>query len=140
MTFPKAVSRDAGEENKWRSLAAGRLDFLFSTRVLPCPYLPARHERKIVAELADDGAAHDYERLIRAGYRRSGPIAYRHACPACRACSGTSDSWRRSGRVSPCCGSTSHATSSTSHATYSISNEYGNATYPVPGLSVTAPD
>ncbi|MBT5040175.1 MAG: arginyltransferase [Rhodospirillaceae bacterium] len=86
MTFPKPVTRDPGEDKKRQSLATDRLDFLFATRPQPCPYLPANRERKIVAELADGDAARRYEPLIRAGYRRSGAIAYRHACPACRAC------------------------------------------------------
>lgn len=86
MTFPKPVTRDPGEDHKRQSLATGRLDFLFATRPQPCPYLPANQERKIVADLADGDAGRKYERLIRAGYRRSGAIAYRHACPACRAC------------------------------------------------------
>ena len=86
MTYPGAIYRDSGEETKNQSLAADRLDFLFATRILPCPYLPDKAERKVVVELADGSAGRDYERLIRAGYRRSGAIAYRHACPACRAC------------------------------------------------------
>jgi len=86
MTFPKAVTQDAGEANKRQSLAAGRLDFLFTTRPQPCPYLPSRPERKIVADLADGDTKRKYERLICAGYRRSGAIAYRPACPTCQAC------------------------------------------------------
>ncbi len=86
MTYPRAISRDSAEPADKSSLAAGRLDFLFATRILPCPYLPGKDERKIVAELADGRAGREYRRLIRAGYRRSGTIAYRHACPACGAC------------------------------------------------------
>ena len=86
MTYPKTVHRDSGEESKYQSLAADRLDFLFTTRILPCPYLAGRTERKIVADLAEGRAETDYGRMIRAGYRRSGTIAYRHACPGCRAC------------------------------------------------------
>ncbi|MFP6690484.1 MAG: arginyltransferase [Alphaproteobacteria bacterium] len=86
MTYPGAVHRDSGGEVRNQSLTADRLDFLFATRLLPCPYLPQKDERKIVVALADDRAGRDYERLIRAGYRRSGAIAYRPACPACRAC------------------------------------------------------
>jgi arginine-tRNA-protein transferase len=86
MTFPRPVARNVGDAHKELSLASGRLDFLHATRPLACPYLPARQERKIVVELAGGGARRDYERLVRAGYRRSGAIAYRHACPACQAC------------------------------------------------------
>ena len=86
MTYPGAIHRDSGEEVKRQSLTADRLDFLFATRLLPCPYLPEKTERKIVVALADDRAGDEYKRLIGAGYRRSGAIAYRPACPACRAC------------------------------------------------------
>ena len=75
MTYPGAIYRDSGEETKNQSLAADRLDFLFATRILPCPYLPDKAERKVVVELADGSAGRDYERLIRAGYRRSGGLA-----------------------------------------------------------------
>ncbi len=86
MTYPGAIYRDSGEERKQQSLAADRLDFLFATRLMPCPYLPEKEERKIFTELADSCASREYMHLIRAGYRRSGAIAYRQACPACRAC------------------------------------------------------
>ncbi len=86
MIFPKAVAGDTGEDKKRQSLASGQLEFLFTTRPLPCPYLQANQERKIVAGLDNGEARRRYEPLIRAGYRRSGAIAYRHACPACRAC------------------------------------------------------
>ena len=86
MTYPKTVTRDSSAEGKYQSLAADRLDFLFTTRMLSCPYLPGRIERKVVADLAEGRAETEYGRMIRAGYRRSGTIAYRHACPACHAC------------------------------------------------------
>ena len=86
MTYPGAIHRDSGEEIKRQSLTTDRLDFMFTTRPLPCPYLPGKTERKIVMALADDRAGHEYKRLVDAGYRRSGAIAYRHACPSCRAC------------------------------------------------------
>lgn len=86
MTYPKTVLRDSEEKAKCQSLAANRLDFLFTTRLLPCPYLPGNLERKVIADLAESRAEAEYSRMIRAGYRRSGTIAYRHACPGCRAC------------------------------------------------------
>ena len=86
MTYSKTVRCDSGEKARYQSLAADRLDFLFTTRVLPCPYLPGNLERKIVADLSEDRAEVEYERMIRAGYRRSGSVAYRHACPNCCAC------------------------------------------------------
>ena len=86
MTYPGATRRDSGDEVKRQSLTTDRLDFMFATRPLPCPYLPGKTERKIVMALADKGADHEYKRLVAAGYRRSGAIVYRHACPSCRAC------------------------------------------------------
>lgn len=86
MTYPKTVYRNAEEEGKYQSLATDRLDFLFTTRMVSCPYLPGNIERKVVADIVEGSAKADYDRMIRAGYRRSGTIAYRHACPGCRAC------------------------------------------------------
>jgi arginine-tRNA-protein transferase len=60
--------------------------FFFGTRGLPCPYLPDRTERKVVTDLAGPDAAELYERLSRAGFRRSHSLAYRPACPGCEAC------------------------------------------------------
>lgn len=60
--------------------------FFFGTRILPCPYLPGRRERKVVTDLGGSGAAELYERMSRAGFRRSHGLAYRPACPDCSAC------------------------------------------------------
>jgi len=60
--------------------------FFFGTRGLPCPYLPDRIERKVVTDLAGPDASALYERLSRAGFRRSHSLAYRPACPGCDAC------------------------------------------------------
>ena len=60
--------------------------FFLGTRALPCPYIPGRTERKVVTDLATPHAAELYERLSRAGFRRSHGLAYRPACPGCNAC------------------------------------------------------
>ena len=60
--------------------------FFFGTRGLPCPYLPERTERKVVTDLSGPDAAELYEKLSRAGFRRSHSLAYRPACPGCEAC------------------------------------------------------
>ncbi len=60
--------------------------FFFGTRVLPCPYLPGRSERKVVTDLSGPGADEIYELMSRAGFRRSHRLAYRPACPNCSAC------------------------------------------------------
>lgn len=55
---------------------------------LPCPYLPARVERKLFTRLSGD-PANDTEinsTLTRAGFRRSHDIVYRPACHECNAC------------------------------------------------------
>lgn len=60
--------------------------FFFGTRTMPCPYADGREERKVVTELSGPGASELYERLSRAGFRRSHGLAYRPACPSCAAC------------------------------------------------------
>jgi arginine-tRNA-protein transferase len=60
--------------------------FFFGTRALPCPYVPGRVERKVVTDLAGPHAQELYERLTRAGFRRSHGLTYRPACPSCNAC------------------------------------------------------
>ena len=60
--------------------------FFFGTRSLPCPYLDGQVERKVVTDLSGPNAAELYERLSRAGFRRSHGLAYRPACPSCNAC------------------------------------------------------
>lgn len=60
--------------------------FFFGTRSLPCPYIEGQTERKVVTDLAGPNAEELYERLSRAGFRRSHNLAYRPACPSCNAC------------------------------------------------------
>ena len=62
------------------------MKLFFSTEPAACPYLPDRHERRLVTAL--DGADPDrlHDRLMRAGFRRSQGLAYRPACPGCQAC------------------------------------------------------
>jgi len=55
--------------------------------VLPCPYLPGRAERRIVAELTPAVArAGAFDALTAVGFRRSHGLMYRPACPSCSAC------------------------------------------------------
>ena len=60
--------------------------FFFGTRSLPCPYIEGQTERKVVTDLTGHNAEELYERLSRAGFRRSHNLAYRPACPTCNAC------------------------------------------------------
>ncbi|HEV2335850.1 MAG TPA: arginyltransferase [Stellaceae bacterium] len=58
----------------------------FATAPVPCPYVPGRHERKLIVELAGPAAAEFYDELSRAGFRRSHRFSYRPACQSCAAC------------------------------------------------------
>lgn len=62
------------------------LRLFYGTARQPCPYLPGRIECKAVTDLSGPGAAPSLDTLSRAGFRRSHAIAYRPACPDCRAC------------------------------------------------------
>ena len=64
----------------------GRPRQFFASVPVPCPYLPARTERKLVVELAGDDADALFTELSRAGFRRSHGYAYRPACRECAAC------------------------------------------------------
>jgi arginyl-tRNA--protein-N-Asp/Glu arginylyltransferase len=58
----------------------------FLTAPQPCPYLPARFERKVFAHLPLSEGAAVNDALTQGGFRRSQNIAYRPACEACEAC------------------------------------------------------
>jgi arginine-tRNA-protein transferase len=58
----------------------------FLTAPSPCPYLPARYERKVFAHLPLSDGASVNDSLTQVGFRRSQNIAYRPACEACNAC------------------------------------------------------
>lgn len=58
----------------------------FLTAPSPCPYLPARDERKVFAHLPLSEGAQVNDALTQIGFRRSQNIAYRPACEGCDAC------------------------------------------------------
>ena len=60
-------------------------DFFYVTQAQPCPYLPDRAERKIIAHLEGDAPA-QHDRLAQAGFRRVRDFVYRPACANCQAC------------------------------------------------------
>jgi len=62
------------------------LQHFHRTASLPCPYVPGKVERKIVTHVAGRDAQSLFDELSRAGFRRSHHLAYRPACPNCRAC------------------------------------------------------
>ncbi len=60
--------------------------FFFATAAIPCPYLPGRMERRLVAELSGRDAVAFHNTLSLAGFRRSHRFAYVPACRDCTAC------------------------------------------------------
>ena len=51
----------------------------------PCPYLAGRNARYALGAVVPTRA--EFDRLMALGYRRSGPLFYRPACPlGCAAC------------------------------------------------------
>ncbi|MDH5559089.1 MAG: arginyltransferase [Alphaproteobacteria bacterium] len=66
-------------------LFTGMVQFNHSP-AMPCPYLPDRIERQLYVELGRPAPRELFQRLSRAGFRRSHHIAYRPACPGCNAC------------------------------------------------------
>jgi leucyl-tRNA---protein transferase len=62
------------------------MKLFFATELAPCPYLPGRHERRLVTMLVGSEPERLYDRLMQAGFRRSQALAYRPACPGCVAC------------------------------------------------------
>ena len=58
----------------------------YLTAPAPCPYLPAREERKVFTHLVGRRAVGLHDTLSQSGFRRSQTIAYRPACETCRAC------------------------------------------------------
>lgn len=58
----------------------------YLTSPAPCPYLPARRERKVFTALDGPDAAAMNDSLTHAGFRRSQNIAYRPACETCDSC------------------------------------------------------
>jgi arginine-tRNA-protein transferase len=58
----------------------------YSTELAPCPYLPGRQERRLVALVEPDDPPALVDLLSEAGFRRSQQALYKPACPGCRAC------------------------------------------------------
>ena len=66
--------------------SAGPARQFFTTAAVPCPYIPARAERKLIVEVTGRTASGFYDELSRAGFRRSHRFAYRPACRGCASC------------------------------------------------------
>jgi arginyl-tRNA--protein-N-Asp/Glu arginylyltransferase len=63
-----------------------RLHRFYSTDVAPCPYLPDRQERRLVALVEGEAGNERLDLLTEAGFRRSQGFLYKPVCPGCRAC------------------------------------------------------
>jgi len=53
---------------------------------MPCPYIEGLFEQQVFVELSGPTAVNDYNKLSRAGFRRSHHIVYRPSCTECTAC------------------------------------------------------
>lgn len=81
---PAEAGRRRGAQ---RSAALPRsLEYLYVAAPQPCPYLPGRVERKLVARLDGADAQSHHDVLVHAGFRRTRDLIYRPACPGCNAC------------------------------------------------------
>ena len=64
----------------------GRLHRFYSTDLAPCPYLPERQERRLVALVEGEESNDRLDLLTEAGFRRSQGYLYKPVCPDCRRC------------------------------------------------------
>jgi arginyl-tRNA--protein-N-Asp/Glu arginylyltransferase len=64
----------------------GRLHRFYSTDLAPCPYLPERQERRLVALVEGQESNERLDLLTEAGFRRSQSYLYKPVCPDCRRC------------------------------------------------------
>lgn len=67
------------------TIRAKPLNF-FHTLPMPCPYLPGRMERRLIADISSRRGRLSHDALARAGFRRTQHLTYRPACPGCNAC------------------------------------------------------
>lgn len=56
------------------------------TKTFPCNYLSSQQERLVVITNGEEITNENYERLLSAGFRRSGEQVYRPHCENCKAC------------------------------------------------------
>lgn len=68
------------------SSPSGAVHRFYSTDVSPCPYLPGREERRLVALVGGPEDAARLDLLAEAGFRRSQGFLYKPVCPGCSAC------------------------------------------------------
>ena len=82
----------------------------------PCSYLGHEQEQLLVLMDHELLNAAGYERLLTAGFRRSGNDIYRPHCPACSACQSVAS-------CASCCGDHSSAGGARSQSPSSISDD-----------------
>ena len=58
----------------------------FHTLPMPCPYLPGKTERRLIADISSRRGQLAHDSLAKAGFRRTQHLTYRPACPGCNAC------------------------------------------------------
>lgn len=58
----------------------------YSTDLGPCPYLPGKVERRLVALIESGGQDDQFGLLTETGFRRSQGFLYKPICPDCAAC------------------------------------------------------
>jgi arginyl-tRNA--protein-N-Asp/Glu arginylyltransferase len=63
-----------------------QLHRFYSTDLAPCPYLPDRQERRLVALVEGEEGNGRLDFLTEAGFRRSQGYLYKPVCPGCRGC------------------------------------------------------
>jgi arginine-tRNA-protein transferase len=64
----------------------GQLHRFYSTDLAPCPYLPERQERRLVALVEGEESNDRLDLLTEAGFRRSQGYLYKPVCPDCLRC------------------------------------------------------
>ncbi len=88
---PGRVREEATSAGRPNEAAVGQEDSppphcFYVMAEMPCPYLPGRWERKVIAELPERRSRQLYNNLILGGFRRSHRYVYRPACSDCEAC------------------------------------------------------
>lgn len=68
------------------SFDAQRIYRFYSTDLAPCPYLPGRKERRLVALVDVEPGLERFDLLTETGFRRSQGFLYKPVCPGCQAC------------------------------------------------------
>jgi arginine-tRNA-protein transferase len=74
------------DDSYWMDFLPNRALRYYLTPPTACSYLPGQTQRKVFTHLSVPQADSLHSGLSEAGFRRSQGVAYRPACPTCRAC------------------------------------------------------